>query len=163
MQPGIKQESEDGVTAKDKNYQHGPLGCQVDDINPAYAEHYCSWCGATGTVSELSQIKCRPIVNKIKQISKSKTNIRTRSDRINSGFEFAGGFFTIFHILQVLHDKSVSGLSLYTITFFVIWGYWNLYYYKSIKQPWSLIATYFITLMNTIWLSLLIYYKMKGG
>lgn len=87
---------------------------------------------------------------------------RTVSDKINSGFEFAGGFFTIFHILQVLHDKSVSGLSLYTITFFVIWGYWNVYYYKSIKQPWSLRATYFITFMNTIWLALLIYYKMKG-
>lgn len=162
MQPGLKQESEDGVAAEDKNYQHGPLGVQVDDVNPAYAEHYCSVCGAIGTVSELSQIKCRPIANKIKQITKSKKT-KKHTDEINSGFELTGGFFTILHIAQVLHDKSVAGLSLYAITFYVIWGYWNLYYYKSVKQRWSLRATYFITFMNTIWLALLIYYKLKGG
>ncbi len=85
--------------------------------------------------------------------------MKTNSDKVNGGFELAGGFFTILHILQVWQDKSVAGVSLYTVTFFTIWGYWNLYYYKSIKQPWSLWASYFITAMNTIWLGLLLYYR----
>ena len=146
----------------EKHYKHGPLGCHVDDLNPAYAEHYCWDCGAEGTMAQLAKIKCTPIRNKIKKISGSKKT-KKHTDEINSGFELVGGFFTILHILRVCHDKSVAGLSIYAITFYVIWGYWNLYYYKSIKQRWSLIATYFITAMNTIWLALLIYYKVYGG
>lgn len=82
-------------------------------------------------------------------------------DKINSGFELIGGGFIVLHILQVLHDKSVAGVSIWGIAFFTIWGYWNLYYYKSIKQRWSLIASYLITAANTLWLSLLVYYKLK--
>lgn len=84
-------------------------------------------------------------------------------DRINGAFEISGGFFIVLHILQALHDKSVGSVSLPAVTFFVIWGYWNLFYYKAIQQKWSLRATYFITAMNTVWLALLIYYKIYGG
>lgn len=86
-----------------------------------------------------------------------------KSDRINSAFELAGGFFTILHIVRVLHDRSVAGVSITTVVFFTLWGFWNLYYYKSIQQRWSLVASYFITAMNTVWVILLIYYNMKGG
>jgi len=87
---------------------------------------------------------------------------RGRSDQINSVFELSGGFFIVMHIMQVLHDRSVAGVNIYAVAFFAVWGYWNLYYYKSIAQKWSLRATYFITAMNTIWLILLIYYKFYG-
>ena len=80
------------------------------------------------------------------------------TDKINGGFEFIGGFFLILHILQAWHDKSVAGVNIYAVAYFTLWGYWNLYYYKSIKQRWSLVASYFITAMNTVWLSLLFYY-----
>lgn len=86
--------------------------------------------------------------------------MKKTNDHINSGFELAGGFFIVMHIIKVLHDKSVAGVSIYAIAFFTIWGYWNLYYYKSIKHKWSLRATYFITAANTFWLSLLIYYTV---
>jgi hypothetical protein len=90
-------------------------------------------------------------------------DVKQRSDRINGGFELAGGFFTVLHILRVLADKSVAGVSITTVLFFTLWGFWNLYYYKSISQRWSLVASYFITSMNVIWVSLLIYYHIRGG
>jgi hypothetical protein len=80
-------------------------------------------------------------------------------DKINGGFEFVGGFFIILHILQVVHDQSVAGVNIYAVAFFTLWGYWNLYYYKSIKQRWSLVASYFITAMNTVWVLLLLHYS----
>lgn len=86
-----------------------------------------------------------------------------RSDKINSGFEILGGFFTLFHIARIVQDKSVAGVSPLTVAFFTLWGYWNLYYYRSIQQRWSLRATYFITAMNSVWLVLLLYYSMKGA
>lgn len=90
-------------------------------------------------------------------------NKKTNSDAINSVFEAAGGFFIILSVLQVLHDKSVTGVSLWHVGFFVFWGYWNLYYYKAIHQKFSLIASVGVTAVNTIWLALLIYYKLFGG
>jgi hypothetical protein len=149
------------VATECKKHKHGPLGCKVDDLNPANAEHYCASCGAEGTYAELAKIPCKRIRHKVKQICEKAD--RKISDKINSGFELAGGFFIILHILRVLHDKSVAGVSVMTVLFFTIWGYWNLYYYKSIRQKWSLRATYFITAMNSVWLVLLIYYKLKGG
>ena len=80
------------------------------------------------------------------------------TDKINGGFEFVGGFFLILHILQAWHDKSVAGVNIYAVAYFTLWGYWNLYYYKAIKQRWSLVASYFITAMNTVWLTLLLSY-----
>jgi len=85
------------------------------------------------------------------------------ADRINSGFELSGGFFIVLHILQALHDKSVGSVSIWSVAFFALWGGWNVYYYKAIQQKWSLRATYFITVMNVVWVSLLIYYKYIGG
>jgi hypothetical protein len=82
-----------------------------------------------------------------------------KTDKINGGFEFVGGFFIILHILQVWHDQSVAGVNIYAVAFFTLWGYWNLYYYKAIKQRWSLVASYFITAMNTVWVMLLLYYR----
>jgi hypothetical protein len=82
-----------------------------------------------------------------------------KTDKINGGFEFVGGFFIILHILQVWYDQSVAGVNIYAVAFFTLWGYWNLYYYKSIKQQWSLVASYFITAMNTVWVMLLLYYR----
>lgn len=81
------------------------------------------------------------------------------TDKINGGFELAGGFFLMLSILTVIHDKSVAGVSPIHVAFFALWGYWNLYYYKAIKQRWSLVASIFITAMNTLWLGLLIYYR----
>lgn len=80
-------------------------------------------------------------------------------DKINSGFELAGGFFIMLSIIQVLLDRDVAGVSLSHVGFFAFWGYWNLYYYKSIKQQWSLVASCLVTAMNTVWLMLLLYYR----
>jgi hypothetical protein len=82
-----------------------------------------------------------------------------RSDGINSIFEALGGAFIVLSIIQAVVDKSVAGVSLGHVGFFVVWGYWNLYYYKAIKQRFSLIASIGVTVANTVWLALLIYYK----
>lgn len=117
------------------------------------------WCAGCGTIKVTRPGKEQGMwfLNE----SKSGEGMKISSDKINSGFEIAGGFFIVLSILQVLQDKSVAGVNLFHIAFFVIWGYWNLYYYASIKQKWSLRATFFITAVNTVWLALLIYYKLR--
>ena len=93
------------------------------------------------------------------ELAKDTPSPSGKSDKINSGFELAGGFFLMLSIFQVLNDKTVAGVNPIHVGFFVLWGYWNLYYYRSIKQPWSFVASILITVMNTIWLGLLLYYR----
>lgn len=87
---------------------------------------------------------------------------KANSDKINSVFEAAGGAFIVLSIIQVWMDKSVAGVSLYHVGFFAGWGYWNLYYYKAIRQRFSFLASIGVTVANTVWLALLIYYKFGG-
>jgi len=88
---------------------------------------------------------------------------QNKADKINSVFEAGGGLFVILSIIQVICDKSVAGVSPYHVAFFATWGYWHLYYYKIIKQRWTLYSSCLITAANTVWLVLLIYYIMTGG
>ena len=87
---------------------------------------------------------------------------QNRADKINSGFEIAGGLFIVLSIVQVLCDRAVMGVSLWHVAFFAVWGYWHLYYYRVLRQRWTLYASITITAANTVWLALLIYYKLGG-
>jgi hypothetical protein len=83
------------------------------------------------------------------------------SDVVNAFFETGGGIAVCFSVRRLLHDKKVRGVSIPGISFFVIWGYWNLFYYPSIEQMWSLIGAGSVALVNTLWVSLMIYYTLR--
>ena len=82
-------------------------------------------------------------------------------DLINSLFEISGGFFIGISILKTYKDKIVRGVSWLTVSFFAVWGYWNLFYYPSLNQWLSFSGGVFIVTMNTIWIVQLIYYTYK--
>lgn len=83
-------------------------------------------------------------------------------DLINGSFEFLAGFFVLNHCRMVLKDKAVAGVSIISIVFFTLWGFWNLYYYPHLDQLWSFYGGMFIVTANTLWVILLIKYKNKG-
>lgn len=127
----------------------------------------CEISGQIAPWASSLRVNTTPGSNQPGQVHESEDGVaqstQKKSDRINSGFELSGGFFTLLHITRIIHDQSVAGVSPVTVAFFTLWGYWNLYYYKSIQQRWSLVASYFITLTNTVWLILLLYYSLKGA
>lgn len=80
------------------------------------------------------------------------------NDLINAAFEMAGGFFILLSVRRAYLDKKVAGVSWLHVLFFTFWGAWNLYYYPSLGQYLSFYAGQFLVLVNTIWVSQLIYY-----
>lgn len=82
-----------------------------------------------------------------------------KPDRINSIFEVVGGVFVLLNVLQVLKDRQVHGVSITAVGFFTVWGFWNLIYYRKLGQCWSWWGSASVTIVNTIWLSLLIYWR----
>jgi len=62
----------------------------------------------------------------------------------------------------------VRGVSFIHIAYFTLWGYWNIEYYSNLKQWVSLTGSLTVTLVNTVWLGMLLYYlrkeqKKRGG
>jgi hypothetical protein len=83
------------------------------------------------------------------------------ADLINALFETLAGFFILLSIRQLYKDKRVRGLSVIHVTFFWLWGVWNVFYYPHLGQPASLVGAVLVLLTNTIWTAMLIYYKRK--
>ena len=83
-------------------------------------------------------------------------------DAVNGAFELIGAPFIALSILKLVREKEVHGVSWVHVGYFTLWGYWNLYYYPFLEQWWSLCGTIGVTLVNTIWLILLIYYYRRG-
>lgn len=83
------------------------------------------------------------------------------NDQINSLFELIGSVFLILNIKRIKKDKQVRGVSYVPIAFYTLWGLWNLYYYPSLEQWYSVSAGALLTTINVWWLSL--YYKYRNN
>lgn len=81
----------------------------------------------------------------------------------NSFFEVSGGFFVATSCYEMHKKKLVSGVTIPYITFFVVWGFWNIPYYFNLDQPWSLYGAFGVCLTNCIWMAQIIYYKRFYG
>lgn len=79
-------------------------------------------------------------------------------DLINGIFESAGAAAILDHCWQLWKDKSVRGVSWKAVTFFTLWGYWNLFYYPHLDQWWSFWGGVFIVASNMLWLCMMLYY-----
>ena len=84
------------------------------------------------------------------------------ADLVNGLFEFFGSIALWLNVRQVYRDKGYSGVTSLATAFFVLWGYWNLYYYPSLGQWWSFAGGCSIVTANTIWLYLMFYYGKKA-
>ena len=79
-------------------------------------------------------------------------------DLVNGLFEASGAAFVALIVRRIFADKRVAGVSPVAVLFFVVWGYWNLYYYPSLDQWYSAFAAGGVALTNTAWLAGLFYY-----
>ena len=78
------------------------------------------------------------------------------NDLINASFEVLAGFMVLNHCRAVKRDKAVAGVSIVSVFFFTIWGFWNLFYYPSLGQTLSFYGSIVIVLANVYWVYLLI-------
>jgi len=82
-------------------------------------------------------------------------------DKLNGVFELLGGLFIMLSCIRLHRDKKVRGVSFIHIAYFTLWGYWNIEYYSNLSQWVSLIGSLTVTLVNTVWLGMLLYYLRK--
>jgi hypothetical protein len=83
----------------------------------------------------------------------------TWQDVINSLLKMCATPFILCSIMKLYREKKVHGISWVHTGFFVIWGYWGLYYFLHLEQYASFCSGVLIVIANTIWLIQLIYYS----
>ena len=80
-------------------------------------------------------------------------------DLINGSFELFAGMFVILNCWRLYNDKEVKGISVLSVMFFSLWGFWNIYYYPRLGQHLSFYAGIFVVCTETVWVSQMIYYS----
>lgn len=83
------------------------------------------------------------------------------ADFLNAIFEFGGFVMIASNCLAVYRDKGYAGVTIPATVFFAVWGYWNLFYYPSLDQMWSVAAAGLVAFANTIWIVLMLKYGRK--
>lgn len=84
-------------------------------------------------------------------------------DLINASFEFLGAFAVIANIKAIRRDKQAKGFSILPVIFFVVWGFWNVFYYPSLGQYASAVGGLFIASCNSYYLYLVLKYRKEVG
>ncbi len=82
-------------------------------------------------------------------------------DVINGSFEAFLGVLIWLNVYRLHKDKTIKGISLIPTVFYILWGFWNIYYYPYLGQIISMIGGIFIVLANTVWVAMAIYYRNK--
>lgn len=82
-------------------------------------------------------------------------------DMINACFEFSACIFMTLNIKRLYRDKVVRGVDWRAMTFFAVWGVWNLIYYPALNQPLSFYAGILICAANVVYLVMMLYYIQK--
>lgn len=80
-------------------------------------------------------------------------------DLVNGSYELFAGALVWLNIRQIYRDKRVLGIHIVPTAAFASWGFWNLYYYPFLNQWLSFTGGVVMVTMNTIWISMAIYYE----
>lgn len=79
------------------------------------------------------------------------------NDVINGLFELIGGCLLMLNVRRLWRDRKVVGVSLWPVVFYTAWGFWNLYFYPSVKAPWSFWGAITVVTANASWLLLYVW------
>lgn len=79
-------------------------------------------------------------------------------DMVNGVFESLGAAFILLSVCKLAKEKLVRGISYWHISFFMVWGFWNLYYYPQLGQWFSVLGGALLVASNMVYVVQLIYY-----
>jgi hypothetical protein len=82
-------------------------------------------------------------------------------DLINGIFESGGGILLAINCLRLYRDKRIQGVSIIPTAFFMLWGYWNLYFYPHYGAWVSFFGGIGVVTSNTIWVVMMIHYSRR--
>ena len=80
------------------------------------------------------------------------------ADLVNGLIEAVSGLFLLNNCRVLYAHKQARGVSMLSVGFFTLWGFWNLYYYPALNQPFSFYGAVFIVATNALYLGMMLIY-----
>lgn len=80
-------------------------------------------------------------------------------DLINGLFELGGAILLWMNVARLHRDKCVRGVHPVPAWFFACWGLWNLVYYPSLGQWFSVAGGALLVVANIVWVAQMVYYS----
>lgn len=82
-------------------------------------------------------------------------------DKVNSCLLGLSAILLVLNVRRLYRDKSVSGVSIWPVVLYDVWGFWDLYYFPSLHQWFSMGASFIACCTNAVWLFLAVYYMRR--
>lgn len=83
-------------------------------------------------------------------------------DHVNGSLEFIGSAMLWANVYRLYRDKQVHGVTWYATGFFMLWGWWNCYFYPAYDLWWSFAGGVSLVVANTAWLGQMVYYRRNS-
>lgn len=80
-------------------------------------------------------------------------------DAINGSMEFFSAGLVLLNVRRLMIDRRVAGVSLVPTLFFDAWGFWNVFYYWQLNQPFSWYGGACLFTVNVVWTVLAFWYS----
>ena len=84
-------------------------------------------------------------------------------DYITSAFQAGAVLFLCANIIRLWKDGELKGISIWMMVYFTIWGYWGVFMWADLQQPWSMWTNVGIAVAYTIWLGLALFIKFMNS
>lgn len=84
-------------------------------------------------------------------------------DLITGLFELVAGIAIWLNVKEVYEAKEVRGVNWFSMAFFTLWGYWNLWYFPHLNQWFAFAGGIAPVTGNTVWCYLAWKYNRKSG
>ncbi len=72
-------------------------------------------------------------------------------DNINAFFIYGGSFFILMNCIELYRAKLLSGVSLFSLFFYTVWGMFNAYYYADLGKIQPMLAEVAISVLNIMY------------
>jgi len=82
-------------------------------------------------------------------------------DIVNGRFELLGSVLIWLNVCALYRDKQIKGVHPAPITFFFLWGLWNLFYYPHLGQWASFAGGCSIVVANGVWVAQMLHYRRR--
>ena len=82
-----------------------------------------------------------------------------KPDLINAMFMFTGSLLLWLNVVVLIKSKKYEGVSIIPHMFFMMWGFWNTYWFDYLQQPLSWYGSIAMLIPNLVWSIIALYYK----
>jgi hypothetical protein len=83
------------------------------------------------------------------------------ADLGNSLWEWGGSFAAWRGVFALHKDKHFAGTRIEVALFFLLWGFWNMYYYPHLDQWISFTGGLSLVIANCAWFMLMLKYRKE--